>query len=155
MDKQNFNRQNRDSLRTDESVVAGQSEKIKKFFKALAVLVVFFSSFSVPFYLSYQTQERAKEARIKMDMGQLKNWAMVYELQNNDYEGLENDKEIKRVFEDIKSMGGNAYIFVSKDHKKYCCQTNFLDKRFGSWCVDYTGRVGNDGKCDKNNIQCQ
>jgi len=155
MDQQNLNRQNRDAVRTDESIVAGESEKIKKFFKALAVLVVFFSSFSVPIYLSYKTQEKAKEMRVKMEMGQLRNWAMIYELENKDYDGLDNNVEIKKVFESIKSMGGNAYIFVSADHKRYCCQTNFLNKSLGSWCVDYTGNIGRDGNCDKNNVQCK
>ncbi|MCK9445884.1 hypothetical protein M0Q50_03230 [bacterium] len=155
MDEQNTNHQNGDLIRTDESVVTGQVEKIKRLFRALAVLVVFISSFSVPVYVSYKTQTMAKEMRVRMDMGQLKNWAIIYKLEHNDYDGFKNDPEITRVFNDIKLMGGEAYIFVSNDAKKYCCQTNFIDKSFGSWCVDYTGNVGSNGKCGKNNIQCK
>jgi hypothetical protein len=136
-------------------VIAGQSEKIKKFFKALAVLVVFFSSFSVPMYLSYKAQEKAKEVRVKMDMSQLKNWAMVYELENSNYAGFENNSEIKRVFNDIESMNGTAYIFISDDFKKYCYQTNFSNKKLGTWCVDYSGYVGKKGNCKQNNISCE
>jgi len=155
MDKQNTNYQNRDFIRTDESIISGETQKIKKFFKALAVLVVFFSSLSVPIFISYKTQMKAQEIRIKMDMGQIKNWATIYQLKNNNYYGLDRDSEINRVFEDIKLMGGEARIFVSKDARKYCCQAKFSDNSFGSWCVDYTGSVGGNGKCEEDNIQCK
>jgi len=155
MDEQNINHQNRNTIRTDESIVAGQVEKFKKLFKVLAILVVFLVSLSLPIYIAHKTEIRARIIRVKMDMGQLKNWAMVYELEHSNYNGLDKDLEINRVFNDIKSMGGNAYIWVSKDNKKYCCQTSFSDKNLGSWCVDYTGSVGSNGKCDKNNIQCK
>ena len=155
MDEQNINRQNRDTIRTDESVVSGEVQKIRRFFKALAVLAVFAASLSVPIYVSYKTQIRAQEIRIKMDMGQLKNWATVYELEHDDYNGLDRDSEITRVFEDIKSMGGDAHIFISKDAKKYCCQTKFSNKSLDSWCVDYTGNIGGDGKCEEGNVRCK
>lgn len=155
MDQQNINSQNRDLVRADESIIAGQSEKIKKFFQALAVLVVFFSSLSMPLYLSYKAQGKAKQVRVKMEMGQLKNWGMIYQIENGSYNGLSNDPEIKKVFNDIKSMGGDAYIFISKDSKRYCCQANFLEKELGSWCVDHTGSLQSNGKCDASNIKCK
>ena len=155
MDEQNINHQNRDTIRTDESVVSGQVEKIKKLFKVLAVLVVFFSSLSLPIYIAHKTEMRAKEMRVKMDMGQLKNWTTIYLINNNSYKGLDKDSEINRVFNDIEAMGGNVDIWVSKDTRRYCCQANFSNKEFESWCVDYTGNVRNDKKCDLNNIQCK
>jgi fructose-1,6-bisphosphatase len=155
MDKQNTNYQNRDFIRTDESIISGETQKIKKFFKALAVLVVFFSSLSVPIFISYKTQMKAQEIRIKMDMGQIKNWATIYQLNNNNYYGLDRDSEINRVFEDIKLMDGDAHLFISKDFRKYCCQTNFLDKKLGKWCVDYSGNIGINGECDKVNTRCK
>jgi hypothetical protein len=155
MDQQNFNIQDRESLRTDESVISGESEKLKKFFRALAILVVFFSSLSVPLYLSYKAQEKAKEMRIIMDMGQLKNWAMVYSIKNGDYADFENSSEIKRVFDDIKSMDGDANIIVSSDSQRYCSQVNFINKKLGTWCVDFSGYVGKDGVCSQNNISCE
>jgi len=132
-----------------------QSQIIKKFFKILAVLIVFVSSLSVPMYLSYKTESDARKMRVRMDMGQLKNWAILYSIEHGDYAGIEDEPEIKRVFTDIKAMGGYAFIFASKDNKKYCCQTNFLNKELGSWCVDHTGSVGGNGKCDINNVQCK
>jgi hypothetical protein len=106
-------------------------------------------------YLSYKTQEKAKEMRVKMDMGQLKNWAVVYEINNGNYLGFEKDSNVTRVFEDIKSMGGVVHIIVSKDSKRYCCQTKFTKKELGTWCVDSSGYVGKDGGCSINNITCE
>ncbi len=133
----------------------GDSEKIKKFFRTLAVLVVFVSSLSVPLYISYKTQENAKQMRVKMDMSQLKNWAEIYEVNNGNYLGLENDSNVLRVFKDIESMGGNTHIVVNSDSIKYCCQTKFTKKELGVWCVDSSGYMGKDGGCDINNISCE
>jgi hypothetical protein len=155
MDKQNFNRKDRNTLRTDESIIAGESEKIKKFFKALAVLVVFFVSFSTPFYLSYKTQENAKALVVKINMSQLSNWAKIYELRNGDYYGLENNSEIKRIFDDIKSEGGNAYIFIDELSKKYCSEAKFTKKELGIWCIDSTGYIGKKGNCTADTVSCE
>ena len=155
MDEQNINHQNRDPIRTDKSVVSGQVEKIKKLFKVLAVLIVFFTSLSVPIYIAHKTEMRAKEMRVRMDMGQLKNLATIYLINNNSYKGLDKDSEINKVFSDIELMGGNADIWVSKDTKRYCCQASFLDEKLGLWCVDYAGNVRSNEKCDLNNIQCK
>jgi len=136
-------------------MITEDSEKIKKFFKALAVLVVFFSSLSVPLYISYKTQENARQMRVKMDMSQLKNWAEIYEVNNGNYLGLENDSNVLRSFEDIELMGGYTHIVVSSDSIKYCCQTRFAKKALGTWCVDSSGYMGKDGGCDINNISCE
>jgi hypothetical protein len=153
MEQQNFNSENGDFVRTDGSIVAGESEKIKKLFKGLAVLVVFLSSLFMPLCLSYKAQEKAKEMRVKMDMSQLRNWAEVYELNNQDYAGLENDLEIQRVFKSIESMGGVASIFVSSDSKKYCSQANFSNKKLGTWCVDDSGNVQAGERCE--GVRCE
>jgi len=155
MDQHSVNDKNRNSLRANEPMSFGEPEKIKKLFRALAVLVVFFSSMSLPLYLSYRTQENAKVIRVKMDMNQLNNWAKIYEVQNNDYIGFDNSKDVKRVFKDIESMGGVAHIFISKDGEKYCCKTEFLNKKLGTWCIDNFGSVGGDGKCSANYVQCE
>ena len=154
MDKQNTNNKNRNPLRANESVGFGESEKLKKILRALAVLIVFVSSLLVPMYLSYKTQQNAKVMRVKMDMNQLKNWTKIYEIENSNYFGLDDDAEIKRVFEDIKVMGGLAVIFISEDNESFCCRTNFSNTRLGSWCIDSSGHVGDDGKCTANHIQC-
>lgn len=155
MDQQNTNSQNRDSVRTDGSIVAGESEKIKKLFIGLAVLIIFCSSLAMPLYLSYKAQEKAKEMRVKMDMSQVSNWAQVYKINNQDYFGFDQDIELQRVFKDIASMDGTANIFISKDSKKYCCQVQFENKNLGTWCVDDSGHAGANGQCEKNNIKCE
>ena len=153
MEQQNFNSENGDFVRTDGSIVAGESEKIKKLFKGLAVLVVFLSSLFMPLYLAYKAQENAREVMVKMDMSQLMNWAEVYELNNRDYAGLENDLEIQRVFKSIESIGGVANIFVSSDSKKYCCQARFSSKKLGTWCVDDFGGVQAKKRC--SSVRCE
>jgi len=154
MDKQNTNNKNRNPLWANESIDFSDPENIKIILKFLAIFVVFTVSLCLPLYVSYKTQQNAKVMRIKMDMNQLRNWAEVYRIENNNYIGLENDVEIKRVFEDIKTMDGLTVIFVSTDGKSFCCRTNFSNTRLGSWCVDNFGRVGDDGKCTTNHIQC-
>lgn len=155
MDKQNTDSQNRNPLWADEPIIIGDSEKVKKFFKALAVLVVFLVSLSLPLYFSMRTQGKAKEIVVKMDMDQLKNWAEVYKIQNGSYTGLEDDSEIEKVFENIKSMGGNPRMIINRNSSKYCCQTEFIKKDLGTWCVDYSGYVGKDSNCNLNNISCK
>lgn len=155
MDKQNTNNKNRYSLWANEPIDFSDPETIKSLLKVLAVLVVFAASLCLPLYVSYKTQQNAKIMRIKMDMNQLRNWAEVYKIENSSYTGLENNVEIKRVFEDIKTMEGVAAIFVSADGKSFCCRTNFSNSRLGSWCIDNYGRVGDDGKCTTNHIQCE
>jgi len=155
MDQQNSNSQNRDSVRTNGAIVSGESDKIKKLFIGLAVLIVFCSSLAMPLYLSYKAQEKAKEIRVKMDMSQVSNWAQVYRINNQSYSGFEQDLELKRVFKDIVSMGGLTDIFISPDSKKYCCQVQFENKNLGTWCVDDSGHIGSNGRCEKNNIKCE
>ena len=154
MDKQNTHNKNRKSLRANEPVEIGNPEILKNFLKSLAILAVFTSSLFVPMYLSYKTQQNAKVMRVKMDMNQLKNWTKIYEIENINYAGLEDDAEIKRVFEDIKSMGGLSVIFISEDNTKFCCRTNFSNTKLKTWCIDSLGHVGDDGKCTINHIQC-
>jgi len=105
-------------------------------------------------YISYKTQENAKEMRIKMDMRQLKNWAIIYKINNDNYLNLEKDSEVSKVFKDIQSMGGNAYMVVSGDANKYCCQANF-ERKGGVWCMDSSGYIGKDDKCSSVNISCE
>jgi hypothetical protein len=117
-------------------------------------LVVFAISLSLPLYVSYKTQQNAKVMRVKMDMNQLRNWAEVYKVENESYTGLGDNKEIKRVFEDIKSMDGTALIFVSDDGTKFCCRTDFSNRKLGNWCVDDSGYIGDNGKCNTDYFQC-
>lgn len=129
-----------------------ESENIKKIFKALAALFVFLASFSVPVLICRSVEEDARNARIRMDMGQIRNWAEVYELKNKTYEGLGDNPELKRSFNDIGSMGGSVSVFVGEQHDSYCARVFF---RKGSFCVDSSGYAGKDrGICSSAMTNC-
>jgi len=124
----------------------------QRFFKALAVLIVFLISFSIPVCISFRVQEQAKNVRIKMDMGQLRNWAEVYRLTNKSYKGLETSPDLYRVFEDIKLMDGDAKVFVGNNYNSYCTRVSF---KKGSFCIDDSGYIGKDnGICSSDTTKC-
>lgn len=125
---------------------------IKRFFKASAVLIVFLISFSIPVVIAFNLEEQAKNTRIKMDMGQLMNWAQVYEVQNKSFKGFEVDPNLSQFFKDIESMNGKVNIFVSQDYKEYCSKVFF---KKGSFCIDSFGYSGKDkGVCSIENTKC-
>jgi len=126
--------------------------KNEKFFRRLAVLVVFLVSFSIPILISIIIQEDARNVRIKMDMGQMRDWAEVYSIENNDYKGLGTDPDIERFLGDIKDMKGNVNIFVGKNYNSYCAIVSF---KKGSFCVDASGYIGRDrGICSPHVTRC-
>lgn len=129
-----------------------QPLNLKRLFKALAVLIVFLISFSIPVVVAFNLEETAKDMRIKMDMGQLKNWAEVYRLENKSYEGFEKDPDLYRFFEDIGEMDGEVKIFINQNHESYCSRVFF--KR-GSFCIDNNGYFGEDkGICSSEYTKC-
>ena len=124
----------------------------QRFFKALALLIVFLVFFSIPVMVAFNIEEDARNIRIRMDMNQLKNWAEVYRLTNKSYQGFENDPDLSRVFEDIKSMKGEVNIFVSENNDSYCSRVFF---RKGSFCIDDSGYTGkDDGNCSSTFAKC-
>jgi len=125
---------------------------LQRFFKALALLIVFLVFFSIPVMVALSIEEDARNTRIRMDMNQLKNWAEVYRLTNKSYEGFENDLDLFRVFEDVKSMGGEIKIFVNENDDSYCSRVFF---RKGSFCIDDSGYTGKDyGNCSSVFTKC-
>jgi hypothetical protein len=151
MDEQNHNDQNGQSLRTNGSVAERETEDFKKYLKILALFVVFFACFAVPFYCSYLAQEGAKKAMVKMDAAQLRNWAQIYRLKNGGYAGLEQDYEFSRVIISLRAMKGEAAVHIGPD--SYCAVLSFKETSF---CVDGTGYVGKDeGFCSDNFLKCE
>lgn len=125
---------------------------VKKTFKALAALIVFLISFSIPVLTSLAIQERARSMRIRMDMGQIRNWAEVYKLKNRTYKGLEKDASLKGAFENIESMDGEVVIFIGKKYDSYCAKVVF---KKDSFCVDDSGYLGKDkGVCSSESASC-
>lgn len=152
MDEQDLNSQDGHRLRPDESVMEIEAANIQKIFKALAALFVFLVSFSIPIFFCMKVEGEARNMRIRMDMGQIRNWAEVYKMENKNYKEFGSDPDLDRAFEDIRSMGGDVSIFVGKDDNSYCARV-FFDK--GSFCVDNSGYMGRDsGKCSSEKTRC-
>jgi hypothetical protein len=129
-----------------------KSLNIGRLFKALAVLVVFTISISIPLGISFSMQESAKNVRIIMGMGQIRNWAEVHRLDNKNYKGFEDNPELKRALKDIEDMGGKAYVFVAGNYNSYCIKVYF---KKGSSCVDDSGYIGKDnGVCSSRIARC-
>jgi len=129
-----------------------EAANLQKIFKALAAFFVFLISFSIPVLFCINVEREARNTRIRMDMGQIRNWAEVYELKNKTYEGFENDSELARAMEDIRSMGGEASVFVAEDHGSYCVKVIFKE---GSFCIDSRGYIGKDaGRCSSIETRC-
>lgn len=130
----------------------GKALNAERAFKALAALIVFLISFSIPVFISLYVMEDARDTRIKMDMNSLKNWAQVYRMEEGSYGGFEANPELNVFFEDIKSMNGEAKIFVGEDYESYCVRVIF---RKGSLCVDNSGYIGKDkGICSPSVTKC-
>lgn len=129
-----------------------QALNLQKFFKALSVLVVFLVFLSIPIIIGFRLDQQARDMRIKMDMGQLKNWAEVYRLTNKSYEGFENDPDLARFFDDIESMGGEVDIFIGENNDSYCARVFF---RKCSYCIDNSGYMTEDsGVCSSETPHC-
>jgi len=129
-----------------------QALNLQKLFKVSAVLIVFLVFFSIPVIIGYRMEEKARDMRIKMDMGQLKNWAEVYRLTNKSYEGFENDPDLARFFEDIEAMGGEVNIFIGENNDSYCAEVFF---RKCSYCIDNSGYMTEDnGVCSSETPRC-
>jgi hypothetical protein len=125
----------------------------KKLFKAAAFLIVFIIGFSIPFFIISSIQENAKNVRIQMDMNQLKLWGESYGIQRNSYKGLDENKEMQSVVNDINSAGGNCFIYINKSFDKYCSETSLSNVKLGKWCVDSAGYVGR-GSCSRESYKC-
>lgn len=129
-----------------------QALNLQKLFKALAVLVVFLVFLSIPIIVGFRLEQQARDMRIKMDMGQLKNWAEVYRLTNKSYEGFENDPDLARFFDDIESMGGEVEIFIGENNDSYCARVFFSNSSF---CIDDSGYITEDnGVCSSETSHC-
>ncbi len=127
-----------------------RAKNTEALFKGLAVLIVFGISFSIPLMISRMALRTARDAVIRIELNELRNWANIYELKNGNYGGLNDDKEIKRIEADIKLQGGSLSLFENKTD--YCAKSKL---RSGFWCVDDSGYGGSRAdRCSAGTVKC-
>ncbi len=128
-----------------------RARNIEMLFRGLAVLVVFGISCSIPLVVSKMVLGAANDAVIRIDMNDLRNWAKVYELNNGNYVGLKDSRDIKRTEDNIKLQGSNLFLF--ENATDYCAKSKL---RNGFWCIDDSGYAGSGYlNCEDGHYSCR
>jgi hypothetical protein len=128
-----------------------KAKNCEMLFKVMAALAVFAVCFFTPILASRIVTKAARNSVILTDMGNLKNWAEIYELKNGTYAGLGEDADIRRMISDIKAQGGNCVL--SENSKDYCARTVFKEIKERDWCIDSAGYSGK-GLCSAGTFNC-
>ena len=82
-------------------------------------------------------RDRARDARITSDLGQLRTVATIFQDTNNTYTGLDGDPEEDTLAADIASQmpaGGTYFIGINSDGSGYCAAASLNNG--DDWCVD-------------------
>ena len=103
------------------------------------------------------TRNKAKDAAIKLEMGQMRTAVENYNFDQspNTYVGAciaPNGAECATLQADILSKGGTG-LLEFYNTTAYCIQYD-LNTGGGSWCVDSTGYAGSNAGCDGANYDC-
>lgn len=88
------------------------------------------------------SRDKAKDARIKNSMGQIRNQAeMVYvESGASSYLLLTSDTDYQTLAADIENQGGTLNPYIANDGKTYAVQST-LNVGSDNWCVDSSGHA--------------
>jgi len=79
-------------------------------------------------------RDRAKDARIEADLGQLRSVSEIIYNDNNTYTGLDGDDDENRLETDIGDQGGTYGILINADGSGFCATSSL--NTGGYWCVD-------------------
>ena len=107
-----------------------------------------------------EVRNRAKDARIITEMGQLRSTAEVFRgsSDNDIYTGLCEDENVDTLEADIAAQGGSVPgCGVSADGLRYCVETQLNSGKW--WCVDSALRSkeygSNPETCSEISFSCQ
>jgi hypothetical protein len=127
------------------------------FLRGAAMLAVFGVSLAIPIIIYGCLREATNNLLIKQNLEVIKNWAAIERFKKGSYEGLESSADIKNNAEEIKKIGGEIEVYVSKDNESYCAKSHFgVIEKNKAWCIDSTGYSGKDSKsCSKETTHCQ
>ncbi len=93
-------------------------------------------------------RNRAKDARIIADMGQLRSTAEIFYGNNNTYVGLASSTDATTLQSDITTQGGTAFN-LQEAAGSYCAEVTLNSAQF--WCADSALRskqYATDPVCD-------
>ncbi len=80
-------------------------------------------------------RNRAKDARIIADMGQLRSTAEVFNGNNSTYTGLCANSDVATLQADVTAQGGTSYnCQVATDGLSYCIEAKLNSTKW--WCID-------------------
>ena len=79
-------------------------------------------------------RKRAKDARIIVDMGQLRSMGEIFYGDKGTYTSLDADPDEDRLATDIADQGGTYAIQINDDGKAYCATALMNSGEY--WCVD-------------------
>jgi len=130
------------------------------FIIVLGILTVFILMFIYGNFLCYSSGGYSKDARIQVDMSQIRSVAEVIGGENTvdtkelpNYSGLSCDSTwVKPLCDDIgKHSGFNPVFFLSEKKDMYCTVAQLNNGRH--WCVDSVGH-SQPGSCADKNFTC-
>jgi len=98
-------------------------------------------------------REKARDARIKAVLGQVRSVAsMIYD-KNYSYEGLcsggtlnssEYPKTLAIIAQDVREINGGENVVCSATQEQYCVSSRLTYGSNKKYCVDFTGYTGED-----------
>ena len=80
-------------------------------------------------------RDRAKDARIQADLGQIRSVGELFNNDNGTYTGLDGDPDEDTLAADIAAQGGTYVIRINADPWDGYCAYSSLNSG-GYWCVD-------------------
>jgi len=103
-------------------------------------------------------RNKARDARIQADIGQLRAVAELYYNDNNySYNNLGANNQTIVLENDVEAQTGNNASFVvtvKTDNSAYCARSNLVTNTSEYWCVDSTGvakKITNTINCEATN----
>ncbi|MDI6602660.1 MAG: type II secretion system protein [Patescibacteria group bacterium] len=100
----------------------------------LVVITIIGILASIVFVSLSDAKNRAKDARIIIEMAQLRSLAEVFYSNKNSYEKLNEDDDQKRLEADIVAQGGEYNLRINNNGKGYCAIAKLNSGEY--WCVD-------------------
>ena len=79
-------------------------------------------------------RNKAKDARITSDLGQMRTTGEIFYDTNSTYTGLAANADITTLASDVTLQGGTYNMYVNTDGKAYCAISTLISG--GLWCVD-------------------
>ena len=100
------------------------------------------------------TRNKAKDAGIKLEMGQIRTAVenFYFDQNPNTYVGSDGDTDYMNLKSGITTKGGDVITFIDEFSETAWCAEYAINT--GSWCVDFTGYAGVTADCEATFYNC-